>query len=155
MSTRWTDADLDRFAQHVAAGGKPKDFLRTPARRKARQLESKEQQFVIRWWAAACHGYKLPEHILMANPLGGYRTKETAARLKAEGARAGTPDLFLAVRRNSWAGLWIEMKTPTGRIEPEQTTFMDDLLAQGYDVKVCRSAPIAIGEINNYLRPTP
>jgi hypothetical protein len=154
LNTRWTDADLDRFTQHVSAGGKLKDFLRTPARRKARQLESKEQQFVIRWWATACHGYSLPEHILMANPLGGYRTKETAARLKAEGARAGTPDLFLAVMRGGAGGLWIEMKTPTGRVEPEQAIFMNDLLAQGYQVKLCRSAPEAIGEINNYLRPT-
>jgi hypothetical protein len=110
---------------------------------------------VIRWWSVACHAFAIPEHCLMANPLGGYRTKETAARLKAEGARAGTPDLQLSVMRGGYGALWIEMKTPTGRIEPEQTIFMNDLLAQGYQVKLCRSAAEAIMQINQYLTPIP
>lgn len=48
---------------------------------------------------------------LFAIPNGGFRTKTTAARLKDEGALAGVADLFLAVLRGGWGGLFIEMKT--------------------------------------------
>jgi VRR-NUC domain len=50
--------------------------------------------------------------LIFAIPNGGGRTMSVAASLKAEGVKAGVPDLFLPVPRGIYAGLWIEMKRP-------------------------------------------
>lgn len=95
--------------------------------------------------------------LLFAIPNGGERDRVTASRLKAEGVKAGVPDLMLPVamqtaekRRDAerpgmlittiahWHGLYIEMKKPgTGRISKEQGQWHKDLTEQGYKVVTC------------------
>jgi hypothetical protein len=69
--------------------------------------------------------------MLFAIPNGGARSKRTAGRLKAEGAAAGVPDLCLPVATATHGGLWIELKTASGRVRPEQQTWIDALNAHG------------------------
>jgi Holliday junction resolvase len=48
----------------------------------------------------------------------------------------GLPDLY-AVRRGRQ--IWVEVKTPSGRVRPEQQTLHEQLRAQGAEVYVVRS----------------
>lgn len=61
------------------------------------------------------------------------------ARLKAMGMQTGFPDLFLAVPKRGMHGLFIEMKSETGRLEPSQREMLALLSEQGYATAVCRS----------------
>ena len=61
------------------------------------------------------------------------------ARLKAMGMQTGFPDLFLAVPRRGMHGLFIEMKSATGRLEPSQREMLALLSEQGYATAICRS----------------
>ncbi len=92
--------------------------------------ESRIQQQVIRWWGLTGRG-GLDERLLMAFPLQGKRTKANGARMKAEGMRAGTPDMFLAVPRGKYHGLWIELKRPSGRLTPNQKDMLSLLDVTG------------------------
>ena len=77
---------------------------------------------------------------LMAIPNGGWRNETVAKKLKAEGVVAGVPDLFLAVPKHQFHGLWIEMKNgKAGRVSPEQTKMISLLFEQGYDCRIVRS----------------
>ncbi len=118
-----------------------------------KHTESKSQQAVIRWFAYAHKGLGVSdERLLMAFPLQGARTAQNGARLKAEGMRAGTPDMLLAVRRGNYAGIWIEMKTLAGRLTDSQDEMGVLLAKHGYCVAVCRSADEAIRTIEVYLK---
>ena len=114
--------------------------------------ESAEQKALIEWWALECRYFGVPECLLMAIPNGGKRDRVTGARLKAEGVRAGVPDLFLAVARGPWHGLWIEMKTEKGKVSREQKKMIPLLCEQGYHVIVCHGWVEAEAAIECYLR---
>lgn len=122
-----------------------------PAPKKRKNEESIAQQAVIRWWATACKGYGIPEHMLFSIPNGGRRDPRAMVFLKREGLRNGVADLFLSVPRDPYAGLYVEMKTATGRVSEEQENFMGDASAFGYAVAVCRSAKEAIALIGGYV----
>lgn len=115
--------------------------------------ESQMQQSIIRWW-----GYKHKElgvshpAFLFAIPNGGSRSAITGSILKAEGVRAGIPDLMLAVPNEICKGLFIELKTPKGKPSADQITIMNLLENEGYQVRLCRSVDEAIKVIEEYLK---
>jgi hypothetical protein len=76
----------------------------------------------------------------------------TGARLKKEGVRRGIPDLFLAVPKNGYSGLFIEMKTPSGKLSAEQDARIGELMMKCYECVVCRSFDAAKWEIETYLK---
>lgn len=116
-----------------------------------KQLESQEQQKIIRWWALACHHHSLPEWLLFAIPNGGARTQRYGARLKAEGMRPGVPDLMLAVPRGGHNALFIELKQGKGRLSLNQKAMLKLLEAQGYATAVPYGFEQARAAIENYL----
>jgi hypothetical protein len=93
---------------------------------------------------------------LFAIPNGGLRNKTVAKKLKAEGVVAGIPDLFLAWPqfhcRPPIAGLFIEIKTPKGKLSEAQNERHKNLRRGGYQVEVCRSAEETIELIKDYLK---
>ena len=123
--------------------------------------EHTEQKNVINW--AELMSNRHPElKLIFAIPNGGNRNIVTAVRLKAEGVRAGVPDLFLPVPRPSFMGgklagryqmgLWIEMKKRKGSTtSKEQHWWHEKLRDQGYRVEVCKGAEEAIKVISDYL----
>jgi hypothetical protein len=118
-----------------------------------RHNESRSQQAVCQWWAYAWKSFGLPcEECLFAIPNGGSRRVVEAVIMKREGVRKGVSDLFLSVPRGISCGLYIEMKTPDGRIRPEQTKFQEAMMRLGYASMVCRSAEEAIERITTYLK---
>lgn len=113
--------------------------------------ETQEQQALIQWWDAWCRSRGIDYRLLLAVPNGGFRHIATAARLMAEGVRPGVPDLLLAIARGNHHGLWIEMKSLTGRLSGPQIAVQDLLWAQGYRVATCAGADSAIRVIKEYL----
>ena len=95
----------------------------------------------------------LPElALLYAIPNGGARHRVVAAKLKAEGVKAGVPDYHLPVARGGWHGLWIELKrTKGGALSAEQRAWHSSLRAQGHRVEVCRGWEEAFDVIRDYL----
>lgn len=125
--------------------------------------ESTIQRAIIQWWALAHRGLGVPDaNLLYAIPNGGSRVKKKnrhgdwyspeAARMKAEGVRAGIPDLFLAVPRGVHFGLYIELKAPNGRISEAQQGVITSLRHHGYYVDVCWSFDEARERIEGYLK---
>ena len=118
--------------------------------RTAHATEHQLQCAVVQW--ASITSKQAPElELLMAIPNGGARHITVARKLKAEGVRAGVPDLFLPVMRYGFGGLWIEMKSGTGRLTPEQKQWIKRLRAQGYCAIVCNSFELAVKTIQDYL----
>lgn len=90
----------------------------------------------------------------------GKRSKRECGELKAMGMVAGMPDLFIPspahlLNGRAWHiahGLFIELKTPKGKISPAQQVVHERLRTSGYQVEVCRTLEEAITVINNYLK---
>jgi hypothetical protein len=88
-------------------------------------------------------------------PNGGHRNPATAGRLKAEGVKKGVPDICLPVPRGGYHSLYIELKRRKGgRVEPEQTEWLEELGRQGHYVAICNGYDSAIDTIERYLRET-
>lgn len=115
--------------------------------------EGEEQAALMSW--AQMQSWRWPELSLLFHiPNGGARSKSEAARFKAEGVKAGVPDLFLPVPRGEWHGLFIELKRQAGgRLSDEQKEWIPALQAQGYRVEVCKGWEAAAELLKNYLGP--
>ena len=105
--------------------------------------ESDEQIGFVSWFEAQFPGVRI-FHV----PNGGHRAPSVAKRLKAEGVRAGVPDLFIP----SWR-VWIEMKrTAGGRLSQEQKEWAEYLTGCGYAVIVANGATDASRQLLQVLR---
>lgn len=124
----------------------------TPSLYMPEPTESVEQQHLFQWAALQAGAY--PElNMLYHIPNGGARSKATAGRLKAEGVRAGVPDLCLPVPRGQYHGLYIELKRRRGgTTSPAQRDWLARLSARGYDTAVCHGWEDAAERIKAYLR---
>jgi len=113
--------------------------------------ESQEQRVIFRW----CDMMKnrCPElDLLIAVPNGGHRHPAVAAKLKAEGVKAGVSDMLMLVPRGKYHGLAIELKrTKGGQVSDKQKDFQARLNEQGYLAVVCYGSNEAITAIENYL----
>lgn len=112
--------------------------------------EHSEQAALFRW-ANACKA-QFPElGMLFAIPNGSKRDKITGARLKAEGVKAGVPDIFLPVSNYNSLGLFIEMKIGKNKPTPEQKEWAERLSYYGYQVVTCYGWWEAKTTIESYL----
>lgn len=128
-----------------------------------KQKEHQIQATLIAWWHVAHRGLGVPDHrLLMMIPNGAYFGAGRSARgvplavirsaqMKRQGMVSGAPDLCLAVMRGGFGALWIELKTETGAIRPEQRELHALLIAQGYRVVIPRSFDEAVSAITQYL----
>lgn len=114
--------------------------------------ESDEQKFVFTWaWFQEIYEPRLG--LLHHIPNGGLRQKATAARMKAEGVKAGVPDLCLPVPAHGFHGLYIEMKKRdhSNGLSRLQRNWIDMLREQGYKAEVAYGADEAIDILCEYL----
>lgn len=113
--------------------------------------ESQEQQLLFEWAALAAGRW--PELALMYHiPNGGSRSKAEAGRFRAEGVKAGVPDICLPVARGGYHGLYIELKrVKGGRVSPAQQGWIAALRDQGYCACVCKGWDDAAHIIKAYL----
>ena len=89
--------------------------------------------------------------LLYAIPNGGARSAAVGARLKAEGVKAGMPDVHLPVPRGQWASLYIELKAPGGKVAPHQRDMLAALERAGNRAVVCLGWLEARAAITDYL----
>lgn len=93
--------------------------------------ESVTQQQIMEW--TDFRRGKHPElELLFHIPNGGMRNKAVAGQLKAEGVKAGVPDLFLPVPRGGYHGLFIELKVGKNKTTAHQDWWLGHLTTQGY-----------------------
>lgn len=98
--------------------------------------ESVEQQSLFRWAAYAAG--KHPElRLLYHIPNEGKRSAIQGARMRAEGLRAGVPDICLPVPRSGHNALYIEMKAGRGKPTPDQLAWLEALDKAGCKTAVC------------------
>lgn len=116
-------------------------------KRTARQREAELQRACVRWFRL-----QYPQYLLFHVPNGGRRNAREAAFLKLEGVVAGIPDLFLAVGRHGFHGLFIEMKAGKNTTTPAQKEMMERLYRAGYSCAVCRSFEEFRDEVMKYLQ---
>lgn len=102
-------------------------------------------------WASLATKQRPELDMLVAIPNGGARHIAVARKLKAEGVKRGYPDLVLNVARGGYYGLFIELKTLTGRTSPEQKYWIERLNAAGNYAAVCKGWIAAQDLIQNYL----
>lgn len=108
-----------------------------PAKYAEAGTEHSHQVAVFMW--AAYHLQAHPElEWLYAIPNGGERNRAVAARLKAEGVKAGVSDLCLPAARRGFNGLYIEMKNLNGRESTDQKDFGKFVQTEGYLYRCCR-----------------
>ena len=69
---------------------------------------------------------------LFAVPNGGLRDKVVASKMKLEGVRAGILDYCWPMRTTGFPGLFLELKTMTGRASDDQRKFASWARSQGY-----------------------
>lgn len=112
--------------------------------------EHDEQAALFDW--AAMNKNRLPElELMFAIPNGGQRHKAVATKMKAEGVKAGVPDIFLPVARNSWNGLFIEMKFGKNKLTKNQEKWKRSLIYQGFTFKTCWGWLEAANTLEAYL----
>ena len=95
-----------------------------------------------------------PNYIIFAIPNGAKRTARQGRYYKEEGLTAGVPDLFIPEPNETYAGLFIEMKTESksSKATPAQVEMIKKLQARGYKVAICRSLDSFIAEVTNYFK---
>lgn len=111
-----------------------------------RHIESEVQRHCIKWFR-----YQYPRLTIFAIPNGGARGRVEAAIMKGEGVLAGVADLFLLAPSKGCHGLFIEMKTGTGRQSQSQKEFQAAVEAQGYRYVLCRSLEDFIEQVQDYI----
>lgn len=134
-----------------------KKWKRPPAPRRAPSVdyEGMEQAALFRWMQVRHPlAAKLAYHV----PNGGHRVKAVAAKLKAQGVKAGVSDICLPMARGGWFGLYIEFKATPPHAAPvsdSQTAFLMAVEQQGYMAIVCRGMDEAMQVIDGYMAHSP
>jgi hypothetical protein len=72
------------------------------------------------------------------------------AFMKMEGLRPGVSDICWPIPRGTYHGLYLEMKTPTGSVRPDQREFMKFVGEQGYRVEIRKGWKTACQLIEEY-----
>ncbi len=120
-------------------------------RRAPVDYEGNEQAALFNWMKLRHPlAWRLAYHV----PNGGQRHKATAAKLKAQGVKAGVPDISIALARGGHHGLYIEFKaTPPhdADVAASQKEWIGALVEQGYKAVVCRGIKEAMTVIDDYL----
>lgn len=120
-------------------------------------LEHEHQKALIHWWAIEAGIRGIDERVLTSIPNqgrgGGWKAARRGAWMKAEGLRAGMPDLILFVPSQGYHGLAIELKAPvkTARMSDSQKEMKAVLESQGYVHRTCFGWDAAREAIMGYL----
>ena len=150
---------VEEFRRMVdAQNRKDASAMRPGHSRSNRTPEHDIQVQCVNWFA-----YYFPDYepYFWSTPSGGYRSLKTAKAMKAEGQKAGVPDLFLAYPAKGYHGLFIEMKksrigkkgriVDKGKTSEAQERRMAALMEVGYLCVVCYSFDQFKDTIKHYL----
>lgn len=113
--------------------------------------EQQHQICVIQWSQQPTIREKYPELAMLFHIANERSDKVQASILKKMGVKKGVPDLCLPVPSGKYHGLFIEMKTDTGRASAEQLWWISHLEANGYAAAVCYGWNRAVEVLEWYL----
>ncbi|EKN4700378.1 VRR-NUC domain-containing protein [Yersinia ruckeri] len=135
---------------HIGTKAKLK-FCNGKVRKVNHQAETEEQAALIKWADnTVIDGICVGDYLIHI-PNEGKRGPKAARDAKRLGLRKGVPDLFLALPRGGYAGLWIEMKALDGQSTVEQFLWPRKLDNVGYVATTCFSFSHAKDTVVNYL----
>lgn len=119
------------------------------------QAETEEQAALIAWAdKTVIDGICIGDYLIHI-PNEGKRGPKAARDAKRLGLRKGVPDLFLALPRGGYAGLWIEMKTLGGKPTPDQDHWLHKMNEIGYLATIKFSCVEAMKTITGYIKNNP
>lgn len=127
---------------------------KTAGKKKSIPVPNEHQEQMAFFQMAAVYFKNMPElkYLLFAIPNGGLRNKIVALKMQAEGQKKGIPDIFCAIPKKGWHGLFIEMKKKEGgTLSKEQKEAIAFLREQGYRVEVAKGADNAFNILCRYL----
>lgn len=117
--------------------------------------EHLEQVALFNWWSYESARRGIDPRALAAIPnqgrSGGWKAARRGAYMKAEGVRAGMPDLALFIPSQGYHGLFIELKAEGGRVSPAQNEMMKLLSEHGYVCLISFGWADAKNQIIGYL----
>jgi len=96
------------------------------------QIESGIQRSIVQYLRTV-----IPHSVVMAIPNGSQRTKTGRPANAVPGFLPGAPDLVVALPRGGV--LWVEVKSPVGRVSENQLLVHGLLTAAGHNCVVVRS----------------
>jgi hypothetical protein len=123
-----------------------------------KHIEDDLQMACVQWF-----NLQYPNVVMFHIPNGGKRDAREGARFKAMGVMPGVADLFVMKRKEEpssfnperyihiWHGLFIELKSPKGKLTESQSDFAAASMANGYQYHICRSLDEFIKVVNEYL----
>ena len=97
-----------------------------------------------------CMQHRAYRPYCFAIPNGGSRHPIEAANLKRQGVTAGVPDIFCAIPREPYHGLFIEFKAGKNKLTDVQREAIELFRSAGYRCEVCYSLEEAIEIFNKY-----
>jgi len=91
--------------------------------------------------------------LIFAIPNGGKRTGRDGKGKQREGLKKGVPDIFLAMPKIGYHGLFIEMKRLKGSTtSDEQKAYIKLLNRTGYKAVICKGYAKAVEVLRDYLK---
>lgn len=110
-----------------------------------------DEQVQLFVWAFRQRNVYPALNMMYAIPNGGKRERVTAARLKAEGVKAGVPDICLAYPVGKYHGLYLELKYGKNTASEAQAEWLEALTNQGYCAAIAWGFEDARRVIVDYL----
>lgn len=108
------------------------------------------QRALVSWFKAEYRPY---ERLLICIPNGAQNWGPKKGNImQLMGLQPDVPDLFLLITRSDYAGLWIEVKKPDGKLTKSQKEYHWILYKQGFAVDTCFGWANGGDIINNYLK---
>lgn len=122
-------------------------------RRRIAPLEEEIQAAFFEWWELWAPPRRIPTQLCFAIPNGGHRHPAVAAKLKAQGVRAGVSDVFLMVPAGGFHALILEFKRQGEKVKPggSQEAFISEVRLRAYNALVVQSTEEAIRAVQQYL----
>jgi hypothetical protein len=116
--------------------------------RSRRQSESVTQQYFMQWLKLQ---YPRVHEVTASFPNEGKRSYKNASRMKAEGLKKGMPDLGIFYPTPRHHGMFIELKSPKGKLTEDQCNMMELLASKGYYCCASWTLESAQDEVRKYL----
>ncbi len=113
--------------------------------------EHAEQVEFFKWWRRFAAVHSLPAQLCFAIPNASKLTDGGRIWKYAEGLTAGVSDIFLAIARDQFHGLFIEMKRRPNDVSVPQAEFQRAAFRYGYLAVTSYSCEDAIREVRDYL----
>ena len=113
--------------------------------------EHAHQRAFFKWWREYAKCKNIPEQLCFAIPNASALSDTGRIYKWSEGLTAGVSDIFVAIPRATYHGLFLEMKRATGKISPDQDRFLHYVAEQGYRTEIAFSGRQAIEWVQNYL----